>query len=251
MGGAAAIAARARARVSLFIGTANWNIPRQCQPRFPETGTHLERYAQTLNAVEINSSFHRHHQPRTYARWAASVPHHFRFSIKAPKEITHTRRLIDVQEPLEEFLSEATSLGSKLGPILIQLPPSMQYEKPVAQEFFALVRSLFAGRLVLEPRHYTWFGEEADHLLGEHQIARVAADPAVLPAAARPGGWSQLRYYRLHGSPRIYYSEYSAEFLAEIAKQVRDAEVETWCIFDNTAVGHGTGDAIRLLGLTG
>ena len=100
------IRASIREPIMLFIGTAGWSIERACKPLFPEQGTHLERYAHVLNAVEINSSFYRPHQPKTYARWSACVPDHFKFSVKLPKEITHKRRFIDCAEPLDRFLAE-------------------------------------------------------------------------------------------------------------------------------------------------
>ena len=86
-------------------------------------------------------------------------------------------------------------------------------------------------------------------LLVELRITRVAADPAPVPEAGEPGGWRHLSYHRLHGSPRIYYSQYSSEVLAGVAEQlVTEAanDVETWCIFDNTAAFAATGDALTV-----
>src|SRR4051812_46618679 len=102
-----------------MVGTAGWSIPPQNADRFPGEGSHLERYRQRFPAVEINSSFYRPHRPGTYARWAASVPVDFRFAVKMPREITHTRRLANAAEPLARFLSEAQMLGPKLGPVLV------------------------------------------------------------------------------------------------------------------------------------
>jgi uncharacterized protein YecE (DUF72 family) len=86
-----------------------------------------------------------------------------------------------------------------------------------------------------------------DRLLDKLRIARVAADPARVPGAGEPGGWRGLSYYRLHGSPRIYYSPYGSEALTDVANRlVRDAAAgaEAWCIFDNTAAFAATGDAL-------
>jgi uncharacterized protein YecE (DUF72 family) len=105
---------------SLHVGCAGWSIPREYAEHFPAEGTHLECYAQRLPAVEINSSFYRPHRPETYARWAASVPDTFRFAVKVPKEMTHTRRLRDIAEPLDRFLSEVAALGPTLGPLLVK-----------------------------------------------------------------------------------------------------------------------------------
>ncbi|HJX27841.1 MAG TPA: DUF72 domain-containing protein [Thermoanaerobaculia bacterium] len=233
----------------MLVGCAGWSLPRSEQERFPEAGSHLERYASRFRAVEINSSFHRPHRPATYARWSASVPAGFRFSVKVPKTITHKQRLRDAGDLIETFLAEASGLGDKLGCLLVQLPPSLSFEGPVASAFFADLRARTAATVACEPRHATWFTSEADSLLEELEVARVAADPACVPDAAEPGGWRGVSYYRLHGSPRIYYSAYSEEYLAALAEKIR-TEAGTgrtvWCIFDNTTLGAAAGNALDL-----
>jgi len=233
---------------SVKIGTAGWSIPAQYAAEFSQDGTHLERYAQRLGAVEVNSSFYRPHLPKTYQRWAATVPETFRFSVKMPKEITHVRRLVAAEQPLAHFLSEASMLGVKLGPLLVQLPPSLSFEKTPVVTFFRQLRSCFGGPLACEPRHATWFTDEVDVLLSRFQVARVAADPACVPRAAAPGGWPGLVYHRLHGSPEVYYSAYKAEYVADLAKRIARlaASAEAWCIFDNTARGEATNNALSL-----
>jgi uncharacterized protein YecE (DUF72 family) len=234
---------------SLRVGCAGWSIPRQYAEHFPERGTHLERYAQRLPAVEINSSFYRPHRPATYTRWAASVPASFRFAVKVPKEITHTRRLRDSADPLDRFLSESSALGPKLGPLLVQLPPSLRFDAERAEAFFTLLRARFRGSVVCEPRHASWFTGEAEQVLVSAEVARAAADPAPVPAAAQPGGWPGLVYYRLHGSPEMYTSAYSTSYLEKLAQQLHlltQAAVPTWCIFDNTALGAATANALDL-----
>lgn len=232
----------------VHVGCAGWSIPRQYAAHFPADGTHLERYAQRLPAVEINSSFYRPHRPATYARWAASVPASFQFAVKVPREITHTHRLRDVADVLDRFLCEAKALGNKLGPLLVQLPPSLRFDRVVAEAFFTVLRARFSGSVVCEPRHASWFSAEAEALLVTAQVARVAADPALLPVAAQPGGWSGLVYYRLHGSPEMYTSAYTAAELDTLAQTLHAAAqpAPTWCIFDNTALGAATANALDL-----
>jgi uncharacterized protein YecE (DUF72 family) len=182
-----------------------------------------------------------------YERWAASVPENFRFAVKVPKAITHERRLADVDDLLDRFLSEAVGLWSKLGPLLVQLPPSLRFQGGIADRFLSELRSRVPGNIVCEPRHASWFTSEVKALLDQLRIARVAADPAPVAGGDEPGGWRRLSYYRLHGSPRIYYSAYSPEYLTAIAEVLaRDAAagIETWCIFDNTAAFAATGDAL-------
>jgi uncharacterized protein YecE (DUF72 family) len=240
-----------------FIGTAGWSIPRADLAAFPESGSHLARYARVLNAVEINSSFHRPHRRSTYERWAQSVPPAFRFSVKLPKEISHTRRLVDVTRTLAEFVDQSSALGEKLGAVLLQLPPSMAFDAGVVAPFLAALQHAFAAAglpqvpVVCEPRHVSWFAPPAEACLADNRVARVAADPAIVPAAALPGGWPGLAYWRWHGSPRIYRSRYDDEKLAELRDRSgsADAQAPFWCIFDNTASGAATGDALRLKSL--
>jgi uncharacterized protein YecE (DUF72 family) len=236
----------------LFVGCAGWTIPKAHSERFDGEGSHLVRYARQLTAVEINSSFYKPHRPATYAKWAESVPSGFAFSAKVPKEITHVRKLANADAELERFLGEVSALGPKLGPLLVQLPPSLGFEPAIAEEFWTALRGRFQGDVVCEPRHATWFANDAHELLVEHKIARVAADPALHGAASAPGGWQGLAYYRWHGSPRVYYSDYSEEQLQALAAEVlpqSSSGTPVWCIFDNTALGAATGNALRLLEL--
>jgi uncharacterized protein YecE (DUF72 family) len=231
------------------LGIAGWNIRREHIPRFPSVGTHLQRYAAVFNAVEINSCFYRPHRIATYERWAASVPETFRFSVKLPKAITHAARLVGIAGDLERFLEETSGLGAKRGPILVQLPPSFAYDADVAESFFDELRVRFVGDVAFEPRHETWFTDEVDTLLRRFHVARVAADPARVPLAAEPGGYEDLVYYRLHGSPRVYYSAYPSDFLDQIAAALArkaSAAARAWCIFDNTALGAATSDALTV-----
>ena len=235
---------------AIRIGIAGWNLPSQHAAMFPGERQHLARYAQRFSAVEINSSFYRPHRPATYARWAATVPADFRFAVKLPREITHRRKLVDVDEPLDRFIAEAAALGEKRGPLLIQLPPSLAYTEAVALRFLETMRERFDGALVCEPRHPNWFTDAVDAVLMRLRIARVAADPAVVPPAAMPGGWPNLIYYRLHGAPKMYYSSYGPEQLDGLAVALRASlkrAGEAWCIFDNTARHAATTDALSLI----
>ncbi len=176
-----------------------------------------------LSAVEINSSFYRPHRVETYQRWAATTPPRFRFSVKLPRAITHDARLRNVREPLERFLAEAGGLGPKLAVVLVQLPPSLAFDARTAGGFFGRLRASFDGAVVCEPRHASWFTPSADQRLAEWHVCRAAADPAPHPAASTPGGWSgsgiaapgAVRYYRWHGSPRMYWSRYDQAWLRE------------------------------------
>lgn len=239
--------------MTIRIGTAGWSVPARDAASFPAGGTHLARYGAVLSATEINSSFYRPHRRATYERWAASVPPGFRFAVKLPKAATHVARLVGAEAVVERFLEEVRGLGDRLGPVLVQLPPSLAFDTGVAEAFFAMLRRRYAGSVACEPRHSTWFDARAEALLAAHRIARVAADPpAGAPAAAAPGGWAGLAYWRLHGSPRVYFSVYSTAALAGYAASLRGAAAtgaEVWAILDNTAGGEALGDALELAAL--
>jgi uncharacterized protein YecE (DUF72 family) len=245
--------AETRAPGAPRIGTAGWAIRKEHAAAFPGDGAHLQRTARRFNAVEINSSFYRPHRRATYQRWAESVPENFAFAVKAPRAITHELRLVGAEAALDRFLADVAGLGAKLGVLLFQLPPSLAFDARSASAFLALLRARHAGHIAWEPRHATWFAPEPEALLVEHKIARIAADPAVVPAAAEPGGWNGLRYLRLHGSPRIYYSAYAPDEIARTAHRLRRAAAggaAAWCIFDNTALGAATENALALSALT-
>ena len=234
---------------SLRVGCAGWSIPAAAAERLPGGGAHLARYARVLTAAEINSSFHRPHRPATYARWAATVPPGFRFSVKLPKEVTHVRRLVDAEEPLERFLAESDALGARRGPLLVQLPPSLAFDADTAAAFLGSLRRRYVGPVACEPRHPSWFAPAVDELLAAARVARVAADPPPVPDAAHPGGWDGLVYRRLHGSPQTYRSPYDAAALDALAAALAEDAArgaDCWCIFDNTASGAALPNALDL-----
>jgi len=234
------------------IGCAGWSILSRHAALFGEGDSHLARYATRFNAVEINSSFYRPHAATTYARWAASVPRSFRFSVKLPKAITHDARLRGAGDATSRFAHEIAGLGQRLGGVLVQLPPSLAFDARTANAFFAMLRRRIVAPVACEPRHASWFEPRIDVLWTRYDIARVAADPARIPEAVQPGGEGRWAYWRWHGAPRMYYDSYDEERLHALAAILRDAmrpKRVPWCIFDNTAAGHAIANAARLQAL--
>jgi uncharacterized protein YecE (DUF72 family) len=160
---------------------------------------------------------------------------------------------------LAELFDQVGGLGAKLGPILVQLPPSLEFNPRVVRSFFSTLRDVHAGPVVCEPRHPSWFEPKADAVLVEYRVARVATDPARIAAASTPGGWSgeertggtPIVYYRLHGSPRTYWSRYPTARLQDWASELREhaARADAWCIFDNTASGAAAENALEMTAL--
>lgn len=239
--------------MSPIVGTAGWAISAADRSSFSDVGSALQRYASVLRGVEVNSSFHRPHRRSTWERWAASVPDDFRFAAKIPKDISHVGRLVSTEARLEQFLEEVHGLGDKLAILLLQLPPSLAFDANLASVFFAAASSRTNARIVCEPRHESWFSLEAESLLAHHQVARVAADPAKVQAAALPGGWRGMTYLRLHGSPVMYRSRYGEDRLLHYAAMIQAdrGDRPVWCMFDNTAASAALSDALHLLRLLG
>ena len=177
------------------------------------------------------------------------MPDGFGFCAKLPKTITHERRLVDCGGLVEEFLDQAGGLGDKLQCLLVQLPPKLEFDAAIAETFLRQLRERFPGALACEPRHASWFDPEADGLLASFEVARVLADPVRHAPGRAPGGWQGHVYLRLHGSPRMYYSSYEPRLLQALAARIAQsvaAGAQVWCIFDNTASGAATGDALTL-----
>jgi len=231
----------------LYLGTAGWNVPIACREKVGGEGSHLERYARAMNATEINSSFHRSHRRTTYERWARHTPNAFRFAVKLPKTVTHTAGSAVLE--LERFIEESAGLGDKLAIFLLQFPPAKEFDRQSAGDLFVALQQRSPAALVCEPRHASWFTPEADEWLARHRVSRVAADPARAKDADQPGGWKEMRYFRLHGSPRVYYSSYEESALIALKAQLckGGAAIENWCIFDNTASGAALSNALSLL----
>lgn len=231
----------------VFVATAGWGVPREHAGLIKREGTCLQRYSSVLGAAEINSTFYRRHRPKTFERWRNSVPACFRFAVKLPRSITHEAALASPATLLAQFFDDVRGLGDKLGPILVQLPASLEFDRRRARAFFRALRALHSGPVACEPRHAGWYGPAASAMFADYGVARVVADPARPLAAREPAGSDALRYTRWHGSPHVYWSSYSDDELRALADATLRAppQSEIWCVFDNTASGSALGDAHR------
>jgi uncharacterized protein YecE (DUF72 family) len=229
------------------VGLAGWGNPPAKRIERAADQTHLSYYAAHFSCVEINSSFYRPHKSATYARWRDETPAAFRFSVKMPRSITHESRLKRRTAEVGRFYGEISALQSKLAVVLVQLPPSLEFNARVVRNFFSVAPPRRGTKIVCEPRHPSWFTSAAQSVLQDAGVSRVAADPARCPGAEVPGGARRFAYYRWHGSPRMYYSKYSQAQLANFAAAVTtNKATETWCLFDNTALYAAWDDALQL-----
>ncbi|MGI4815643.1 MAG: DUF72 domain-containing protein [Janthinobacterium lividum] len=237
------------AALAVRIGCAGWGLSSRVAASFPTVGSHLERYARVFSSVEINSSFYRPHQSKTYARWAASVPDAFRFSVKIPRAVTHELKLRAADAVLGAFLEQISPLGEKLGCLLLQLPPSLAFDASQAREFFSMLGTRTNTSVVCEPRHVSWFTPAAADVMRDAGISCVRAHPLPVPDI-EPVGDPRSLYIRLHGAPEIYYSAYDDAFIEALAERIsaaRRLDTQVWCIFDNTARGEAVPNALTLI----
>jgi uncharacterized protein YecE (DUF72 family) len=212
----------------------------------------LERYAEYFNAVEVNSTFYRLPRASTIERWQACTPAGFRFAVKVPRSITHEAGLVGADAEIRAFCQLCERFDNKLGALLVQLPPSLDFDAGAVARFLKIMARATPVGVVLEPRHPSWFTVEGDQLLAEHGVARAAADPACCPAAANPVQRQGLSYFRWHGWPRKYFSAYLPETLAALAREiirarnVGGARAEVYCFLDNTGFGAAAVNALSL-----
>lgn len=247
--------ARSKDAKAVRIGLAGWSeaasrygklLPNAVQ----EGATGLQHYAAAFDFVEINSSFYRQVRPETYAKWAGEVPDSFRFSVKMHRLITHYTRLKNT-DLLEDFFGSVSGLGEKLAVVLVQLPPTLVFEKDNADKFFRALRRIYKGCVVCEPRHASWLEKGAQKTLAAHSIGPVLTE---IPAAGHDplenAAPKAPLYVRLHGTPRKYYSSYSTEDLQHLADFLDGhKERQSYVVFDNTAGPAGVRNALELQGL--
>jgi uncharacterized protein YecE (DUF72 family) len=234
----------------VYIGTAGWTIPTQLKPQIFGAGTHLENYSKKFNCVEINSSFYKDHKYSSYDKWAMETPPDFRFSVKLNRYFTQEKRLSEGGARLEDTIKGISELKKKFGVLLVQLPPSLNFELTTVDRFLKELRKYYQGPIAWEPRHQSWASPPAIKLLAKYSVNKVLADPEpVMLSKSLRKKVENIRYYRLHGSPEIYKSRYSQDILNRLHQRILNPLSEaqqTWVIFDNTTYGYATENAIDL-----
>jgi uncharacterized protein YecE (DUF72 family) len=185
--------------MKLYAGTSGFSYKEWKGAFYPEklpAKDMLEHYSRKLPAVEINSTFYRMPGTALLEGWSRRVPSEFRFSLKAPRRITHLKRLKDVVEETEYFVEQCAGLGERLGSLLFQLPPNLRKE---TDRLGALLRLLPPGvRAAFEFRHESWADEKVLSLLEDSNCAYCVADTDDTPGAAvvSTADWGYLRLRR-------------------------------------------------------
>jgi uncharacterized protein YecE (DUF72 family) len=194
--------------MAILVGTSgfdysDWRGP--FYPRFIRSSERLAFYAQHFETVELNVTFYRMPAARAFRGWRDAVPDGFVFAVKASRYLTHIKRLQDPQSSVDYLMERASILGDRLGPILLQLPPTLEIDLE------RLDRTLEAfgekTRVAVEPRHESWFVPGLCELLRAHDAAFVLADRRSLPITPlwRPASWTYLRMHEGRAAPRPCY----------------------------------------------
>lgn len=206
---------------------------------------YLEYYSRQLKCVEINSTFYRKPTLKTLENWYIKTPDDFRFFIKIPKAISHIQRLKDTEADTEEFCAHiAAGLKEKLAGFLFQLPPSFHYTEENLQRVLSTVGRQYQN--VVEFRHRDWWNAEVlAKLKQENIIFSGVSFPKDIPDEVIMNNDGVL-YYRLHGTPVLFKSEYSEEFLKDLAQKIEKFKGEKFIFFNNTFGTAGIKNALFL-----
>ncbi|WP_328476888.1 DUF72 domain-containing protein [Actinoplanes sp. NBC_00393] len=233
----------------LWIGTSGW----QYRDWRPDKGADdtgylypgglpqrlwLEHYADRFDVVEVNNAFYRLPERKTFVQWRERTPDGFRFAVKMSRYLTHIKRLREPAEPVARFLNRAEGLGDKLGPVLLQLPPTLRADLDALDE---TLRQFPAGvRVAVEPRHATWFTAECEQLLKQHGAALCWADRCGRPITPL---WrtADFGYLRLHEGAARPWPRYGKRALTSWLD--RSGVPEMFVFFNNDPGGAAVIDA--------
>jgi uncharacterized protein YecE (DUF72 family) len=239
----------------LHIGTSGWSYKHWSGIFYPEgvkPVKYLEHYVTSFDCVELNASFYRIPGVQTVEGWARRTPAPFRFCAKMSRFITHQKKLVDAAEPIRRFLSVFDPLRDRLGPFLVQLPPSLRFDPGVAKAFLQLLASYRdTAEFALEARHDSWFTPESLSLLRRYGIPGVIADSG-RRFAGTEAPMNAIVYLRFHGPDGRYHASYTTDALTAYAQKITGwlaEERQIWAFFNNDFDGHAVQNARELKAL--
>jgi uncharacterized protein YecE (DUF72 family) len=230
------------------IGTSGWHYDHWKERFYPAglaKSKWLEYYARYFNTVEINNTFYQLPKEETFGIWQEQVPPGFVFTVKASRFITHLKKLIGVEEGVENFITRARLLGNKLGPVLYQLPPNLHVDVDRLRTFLKLLPADI--KAVFEFRHESWYCEEVFGLLDEYGCGFCVHDLSGLKTPRLVTG--KVVYVRFHGATGRYAGRYTKTMLRGWASWINGYTELTECIyayFNNDVQGYAIRNAMTL-----
>jgi uncharacterized protein YecE (DUF72 family) len=238
----------------VYIGTSGWQYKHWRHTFYPEgvaQSRWLEFYAERFQIVELNNSFYMLPKEETFAKWRERTPDDFIFAVKMSRYLTHIKRLKDPQEPVERFFKHASHLGPKLGPVLIQLPPTMQVDANALDETLSLIPK--GARVAVEFRHETWWIDEVRAILERHGAALCHADRRDEPVTRlwRTADWAFIRFHEGLGQPHPCYKRATLGRWVERLAETWSPNDDLYVFFNNDPRGCAIRDAIVFADLMG
>jgi uncharacterized protein YecE (DUF72 family) len=234
----------------ICIGTSGWNYSHWKNTFYSgvKRKDWLRHYAKLFGSVEVNATFYRLQERKTFERWREETPSGFRFTIKGNRFLTHNKKLHDPLESIRRERERASALGDKLAVVVWQLPGNLHKHPESLRGFVGALKRWPETRHTIEFRHSSWFDAEIAEILSDSGIANCWSDAADWPM------WdtvtTDLVYCRLHGHPLTYASEYGEASIREWADRARlwlSRKRYVYVYFDNDAETHAPKDALRLL----
>ena len=227
----------------IYVGTSGWAYTiwkPEFYPKNVSAKNFLKYYATQLNTVEVNYTFRRSLTEKAATGWMADVGPNFRFALKANQYITHIRRLQNVEEPIQRFLSTLQPLAAQLGPVLFQLPPTTKADVAVLRDFLALLPRNF--KAAFEFRHASWFSEDVYQVLRDHNATLCVAETEKLSTPeVRTASYIYFRFREPSYAP-----EDVKKLAARIERCVADG-LETYAFFKHEEDPRSPLNAVDLL----
>lgn len=232
--------------MTAYIGTSGWQYAHWKETFYPKglgQPRWLDFYFQRFQTVELNVTFYRLPKAETFAKWRQKTPSDFIFAVKMSRYLTHIKRLKDPAPSIEYFMSKARELGPKMGPILIQLPPTMKVDAPALDDALA---HLPGRRVAVEFRHETWWTDEVRSVLEKHGAALCMADRWARPVTElwKTTDWTFLRFHQGDGRPHPCYRKASLEPWVERLADSWGPEADSYIYFNNDPRACALRDAI-------
>ncbi|MFI6867621.1 DUF72 domain-containing protein [Nocardia sp. NPDC050406] len=234
--------------MSMIVGTSGWQYADWREVFYPRGVAQrrwLEHYARAFATVELNAAFYRPVVRGTFEGWRERTPDDFVMAVKVSRVVTHHRRLVDVEIPIERVVEAARGLGEKLGPLLIQLPPNLAGAPERLDTVLGLVPSDL--RVVVEPRHESWWSDATRAVLERHNATLCWADRLDKPVGPlwRTAEWGYVRFHEGTGEPWPCYEEAVLSDWVRRISETWDTTSDVFVYFNNDPGGAAIHNAIR------
>ncbi|MFW5704747.1 MAG: DUF72 domain-containing protein [Nanoarchaeota archaeon] len=228
------------------IGTSGWQYKHWKKIFYPEKLPQkkwFEFYSENFSTVEVNYSFYRWPDEKKVQNWYEKAPKNFQFTLKAPRVITHYKKLVNVEDYVKNLYKLGDILKEKMGCFLFQMPPNFTHKKHNLNKLQNFLKILDNKKKnVIEFRDKSWWKKEIYDLLKKYKVTFCITSGLKVPEDIVTT--SNVRYYRFHGEN--YSSKYSKAQIKKYANTIKNNNNETYAYFNNDNKGHAINNAKEL-----